>query len=112
LGLPPNASNSVFVEFWVNPDDLFRPAADCEIGDTSAQLSFPDNATAEYKAWFDSNIIYSYYPMQYPWTRLGYTYDWGSSESHVGLSEFVLAQNSTVTVKSVTPTGEYLKGNP
>jgi len=112
LGLPPNASNSVFVEFWVNPDDLFRPAADCEIGDTVAQLSFPDNATAEYKAWFDSNIIYSYYPMQYPWTRLGYTYDWGSSGSHVGLSEFVLAQNSTVTVKSVTPTVEYLKGTP
>ncbi len=25
-----------------------------------------------------------------PWTQLGYTYDWGNSKSHVGLSEFVL----------------------
>ncbi|MBF0495604.1 MAG: hypothetical protein HQK58_03355 [Deltaproteobacteria bacterium] len=26
----------------------------------------------------------------YPWTRLGYTYDWGNAENHVGLSEFVI----------------------
>ncbi|MDY0038965.1 MAG: hypothetical protein RBS57_01540 [Desulforhabdus sp.] len=26
----------------------------------------------------------------YPWTRLGYTYDWGSMVKHVGLSEFVI----------------------
>lgn len=25
-----------------------------------------------------------------PWTRLGYTYDWGVSDNHVGLSEFIL----------------------
>lgn len=26
----------------------------------------------------------------YPWTRLGYTYDWGNPDDHVGLSEFVV----------------------
>jgi len=26
----------------------------------------------------------------WPWTRLGYTYDWGNSPDHVGLSEFIL----------------------
>ena len=26
----------------------------------------------------------------YPWTRLGYTYDWGNSQDHAGVSEFVL----------------------
>lgn len=110
LGLPPNASNTVFVELWVSPSDLFRPSPDCEIGDTTAQLDFPTNTTAEYKAWFDSNIIYSYYPMNYPWTRLGYTYDWGSS-NHIGLSEYIIVQNATVTVKSVTSTEEYLRIN-
>jgi hypothetical protein len=108
LGMPANTSNPYFVELWVNPQSLFRPAPDNEITDTTANLTFPANATAEYKAWFNSNIIYSYYPMKYPWTRLGYTYDWGSS-NHVGLSEFILTQNSTATVKSVTPTGDYLK---
>ena len=28
--------------------------------------------------------------MLYPWTRLGYTYDWGNPRNLVGLSEFVL----------------------
>jgi hypothetical protein len=108
LGLPSNNSNSYFVEMWVNPQSLFRPTPDNEIDDTTAQLTFPASATADYRTWFNSNIIYSYYPEKYPWTRLGYTYDWGNSFSHVGLSEFVLKQNSIVTVKSVTPIEEYL----
>lgn len=112
LGLPANTSNSYFVELWVNPQSLFRPSPDNEITDTTAALTFPSNATADYKVWFNNNIIYSYYPMKYPWTRLGYTYDWGNTTNHVGLSEFVLRQNSTVTVKSVTPTTEYLRSNP
>ncbi len=112
LGLPPTSGSTYFVELWVNPQSLFRPSPDNEITDTVATLTFPSNATADYKAWFNNNIIYSYYPMKYPWTRLGYTYDWGNTANHVGLSEFILRQNSTVTVKSVTPTTEYLQSNP
>lgn len=108
LGLPANTSNTYFVELWVKPQDLFRPAPDNEVTDTTAKLNFPANATASYKQWFNGNIIGSYYPMAYPWTRLGYTYDWGDSKTHIGLSEFVIEQNATVTVKSVTPTVQYL----
>ncbi len=108
LGLPANTSNCYFVELWVNPESLFRPAPDNEITDTTASLTFPSNVTADYKAWYNGNIIYSYYPYNFPWTRLGYTYDWGNSASHVGLSEYVLRQNSTAIVKSITSTNEYL----
>lgn len=108
LGLPPNSSSTYFVELWVSPQSLFRPTPDNEITDTTAQLDFPSSATSAYKDWFNGNIVYSYYPQRYPWTRLGYTYDWGSSASHVGLSEFVLRQNSTVFVKSVNPVNDYL----
>jgi hypothetical protein len=111
LGMPANTTNTYFVELWVHPQSLFRPTPDNEIDDSTVGLTFPANATAEYKAWFNSNIINSYYPMKYPWSRLGYTYDWGST-NHVGLSEFILKQNSTITVKSVTPTVEYLKSSP
>ena len=106
-----NSSDTYFVELWVHPQSLFRPSPDNEINDTSATLNFPASATADYKAWFNNNIIYSYYPMKFPLTRLGYTYDWGS-QNHVGLSEFVLKQNSKVTVNSVMPTADYLRGNP
>lgn len=30
---------------------------------------------------------------EYPWTRMGYTYDWGDSD-HVGVSEFILVPNT------------------
>jgi hypothetical protein len=112
LGLPENSTGEYFVEMWVNPQTLFRPTPDNEITDTTAQLTFPASATSEDKTWFNTNIIYSYFPEKYPWTRLGYTYDWGSSNSHIGLSEFVLKQNSIVVVESVTPTSEYLLSNP
>ncbi len=112
LGLPANNTGEYFVEMWVNPQMLFRPTPDNEITDTTAQLTFPASATSEYKIWFNSNIIYSYFPEKYPWTRLGYTYDWGNSNAHIGLSEFVLKQNSIVLVKSVTPATEYLNNSP
>jgi hypothetical protein len=112
LGLPANNTGEYFVEFWVNPQLLFRPTPDNEITDTTAQLTFPSSTTPEYTIWFNNNIIYSYFPEKYPWTRLGYTYDWGNSNSHIGLSEFVVKQNSLVTVKSVTPITEYLYSNP
>ena len=109
LGLPPNTGNTYFVELWVQPQYLFRPTADSEITDITAQIALPASATTEYKEWFNGNIIYSYYPPRYPWTRLGYTYDWGNPDSQVGLSEFVIKQNALVEVKSVTPTVDYLK---
>ncbi len=111
LGLPSSNANTHFVEVWVNPQDLFRPAPDNEINDTTAQLNFPDSVTPEYKKWFNDNIIYSYFPYRYPWTRLGYTYDWGNSVSHVGLSEFVLKQNSIITVESSNPIEQYLSSS-
>ena len=35
LGLHPDWKYDVFVEMWVNPDDLFRPCVDTEITDTA-----------------------------------------------------------------------------
>ncbi len=109
LGLPPNTGNTYFVELWVQPQYLFRPTGDNEITDDTAQIALPESAASEYKKWFNDNIIYSYYPPRYPWTRLGYTYDWGNFDSYVGLSEFVITQNALVEVKSVTLTADYLK---
>lgn len=43
----------------------------------------------------------------YPWTRLGYTYDWGNAKSRVGLSEFVIRKGARLTVHSVSTTEGY-----
>lgn len=108
LGLPPDDGSTHCAEFWVSPDDLFRPAPDNEITDRTAGLDFPAATATWYKEWFNANIIYSYFPMRYPWTRLGYTYDWGNEESEIGLSEFVVMQNARIVVESVSTTLTYL----
>lgn len=123
MGLPPNDGKTKFVEIWARPIDLFRPSPDPEISDREAELDFPDSQFRIYSTdvyikegdtsyiyvdWFSYMISTSYSgdnPM--PWTRLGYTYNWGNNEGEIGLSEFVIKGDSTVGVKSVTPTMEY-----
>lgn len=108
LGLPPDSKDDYFAEVWVKPQDIFRPSPDNEINDTTAQLDFPSSVDPVYEKWFNDNIIGSYFPKKYPWTRLGYTYDWGNPYSHVGLSEFVIKNNSEIIVKSVQRTNDYI----
>jgi len=118
LGVPPEYAEEErsMVELWVAPGDMFRPCPDPEITDRECQTAFPAdpfrsfastelvrategpgwNVFMNYTGWFNNRKNYLYdnarnYPASepYPWTRLGYTYDWGSS-NHVGLSEFVV----------------------
>ncbi len=68
----------------------------------------------DYKGWFTNRKEYIYSGTNpYPWTGLGYTYDWGNPAGHVGLSEFVIhgktedCKGVSVGIKSVTPTAAY-----
>ena len=103
LGLPPDTVKSRFVEILVYPYDLFRPSPDPEITDHEAELSFPEstflNVSDEYKKWFNEQKAGLYGQDGYPWTRLGYTYDWGNPDSEVGLSEFVIENGSIIEIK-------------
>lgn len=117
LGLPPNSVYSYFVEFWVKPADLFRPCPDEEITDKKCDICFPANADSAHVAWINDNRISRYYQcdlyQQYPWTQLGYTYDWNPKDKlHFGLSEFVIAANSKIVVNAIYRTEDYLKLEP
>ncbi|MBI1387599.1 MAG: hypothetical protein GC154_04050 [bacterium] len=106
LGLPPHNGKTLIVEFWVDPADLFRPAPDPSIDGVSSSFEFPPGVDPAYRDWFDSLKASSYGADGYPWTRLGYTYDWGG-ETEEGLSEFVIRMNAVVDVKAVYSTEEY-----
>jgi hypothetical protein len=101
------------VEFWVRPQDLFRPCPDNEIDDSRCGLEFPDTVSREYRAWFDSSRIESYYGSgriysKYPWTQLGYTYDWSAqNKKHIGLSEFVIDRYKSVVVDTIFSLQDY-----
>lgn len=110
--LPPTAQDNsrYFVEMWVKPGDMFRPCPDAEIDDTSCSLTFPASATNEHKNWINANYAYSYGFWQqnhYPWTGLGYTYDWCNAETHVGASEFVIRAGSVVNVTGLIQRDTY-----
>jgi hypothetical protein len=114
LGLPPGAGKTKFVELWVKPKDLFRPSPDPEISDHEAGLDFPVSdefvkVDREYKRWFNCLKEKSYGKDGYPWTRLGYTYDWGNPDNEIGLSEFVVRKGATVEIQSVWPTLDYCR---
>jgi len=111
LGLPPDDTKTRFVEFWASPDDLFRPAPDPEVTDHEAELSFPRSSrfvtvSEDHRQWIEALQKESYGKKGYPWTRLGYTYDWGG-KTEVGESEFVISKGAEVEIHSVTRTEEY-----
>lgn len=115
LGLPPDTAYDRFVELWVDPEDLFRPTPDPEITDHEAELDFPRSrafltVNQDYVAWFEQLKQTSYGPDGYPWTRLGYTYDWGDPKHEIGLSEFVIRKGATVEVRRVVGTRAYFAG--
>lgn len=114
LGLPPTAEKTWFVEIWVDPKDLFRPSPDPEITDHEAELDFTLSGrfvtvSEDYKRWFHEKENSSYGESGYPWTRLGYTYDWGNPDSEIGLSEFVIREDATIEIHSVKKTLEYCR---
>ncbi|MBN1938390.1 MAG: hypothetical protein JW843_02310 [Candidatus Aminicenantes bacterium] len=82
-------------EAWIFPRDANPFLA------LRTDVYFKDSAWTQaltYNEWFSAraDTIYAIgdendpWSWGWPWTRLGYTYDWGNSIDHVGLSEFVL----------------------
>ena len=143
LGLPPEpaerSAQRQVVEIWVDPQFLFRPSPDPEISDREAELSFRTASEfilvpIAYQHWFyaqyDQRYQYQGQPiaidgaeppsaLPYPWTQLGYTYDWGDRAdwarldgdrpANVGLSEFVIRQWSPIAVQATHPTDDYCR---
>jgi hypothetical protein len=106
LGVHDNEGYTRFSAFWVSPDDVIRPAY---ITDVTEQMKNDySNVTDEaYKEWFNNNIIWSYFESDYPWTRLGYTYDWGGEDEY-GLTEFVIFDGSKVEIEFTYTTAEFV----
>ena len=136
LGLPPGGQRDVFVELWVDPTDLFRPCPDPEISDHECQVEIPVvdrdeqrpwdcrdrsqvsgryvTVSPDHLQWMCLNWRLSYgsdKPFDnYPWTALGYTYDWGNPEDPRGPSEYVSFKGNEVIFHSLTPTELYCSG--
>lgn len=129
LGLPPAASKTHFIEMEIaTPADgisLFRPCGNPDVTTTSCTPGGPvkcdlDDTNCHRHADFFVNQYYSSYgtarPVEYPWTSLGYTFDWAHKPAglgsrfdfvQVGESEYVVPPGTTLKLVSITPTGRY-----
>lgn len=118
LGLPPvnSHTNTHIAEIWVPIDSLQRPAGNPDISTTSASEVLISTVPPSYSNWFNNYIIYAYYhtltsatDFHYPWTRLGYTYDWAPGSREVGLSEYVLRAKTGCWVNKTRSAGNYFR---
>ncbi|MEM6480172.1 MAG: hypothetical protein AAF647_14195, partial [Pseudomonadota bacterium] len=132
LGLPPGSTNSHFVTFEVSADGagaaIFRPCGNSATDTTTCSVGQPAQCAAgDTTCEAHSDFFYRQYynafgtehPVEYPWTSLGYTFDWAptavgfSGETgyvRVGESEYVIPSGTTVKVSSVVTTKAYCGG--
>jgi hypothetical protein len=115
LGLPPTAHYGQFVEMTVARQDVFRPCPNPDPTSLHCDELFPPEVPAEHVVFLATQIVHSYrLPDGYPFTRLGYTYDWSphATPTHYGASEFVLKKGTAAHVTSLTPTRDYCRPPP
>jgi hypothetical protein len=123
LGLQPDAKFQYFVTMTVSASDVFRPATDpttttqwpcSDSKDPACGEVFPDWATSDHIKWIANQMLTSYVISEshtgaysYPWTRLGYTYDWKPGADRYGASEYVIRPGAVVVVKNKEPYASY-----
>jgi len=109
LGLPLNSTEKRnFVILDVDAKSLFRPCANPSLQADRCTATFPEGVTQDHYKWFAEQTARSYQMQSgFPWTRLGYTYNWKEGESEVGVAEFVVKKGSKVFAISVVETASY-----
>jgi len=121
LGLPPGSSKSAFVEIVIRDPsrtkNLFRPCANPAVTTNTCGVDPPADVIRErHRNWFYRQYYYSFGAAQsdrYPWTGLGYTFDWAGAEAgqsgfvEQGESEFVIPQGAAIRIESAVGTLDY-----
>ena len=111
LGLPLDSSGKrSFVVLEVDADSLFRPCANPSLQARECSSRFPKDVSPEHISWYAHHSALSYkFEKGYPWTRLGYTYNWKLGADEVGVAEFVVKKGSKAEVLSVEDSISYCK---
>lgn len=108
MGLPDTIDYTHFSYIWVEPKALLRPAYQTDVTLNEMTFSFKESTDETYRSWFAEQMREAY-PHQYPWTRLGYTYDWADNGTCYGLTEFIIPKGTSVEVKQTLSNKEFLK---
>ncbi len=108
IAFAPDSEHTTVTGLWVDPQNVKRPAYQSDPTIEDMSNSFDENVDEDFKSWFDDNTLWSYYYGEYPWTRLGYTYDWADNDTEYGMTEFIVEDGAEVTVEFTETTEEFL----
>lgn len=123
FGLPPANNKTTFLRIRLArpiEDVIFRPCMNPSASSTNCPLGPPAQADPQHANWIYRQYYFSFgqaRPSSYPWTSLGYTFDWaprihaaGDTEfQKYGESEFVIRQGAPIEVLGAQTTAEYCK---
>ena len=112
LGMPYTKNYTTITALWVDADLVYRPAYETDPNKamtTTLVTTGDDDFDTMYKEWFDGNIIWSYFDSAFPWTRLGYTYDWYDNGKEYGLSEFLIFSGAKVKIEYTYSVDEFVE---
>jgi hypothetical protein len=119
LGLSPASSKAYFVRLRLDHPDssvVFRPCSDPAPDEGKCSVGPPAKASTEYQQWFLNQYYGSYgrsLISEFPWTALGYTFDWAPVRSNpsgfqrLGESEFVVRKGASIEILDSVPTVQY-----
>lgn len=110
LGITPEENYTHISAFWSDPKDIRRPAYQTDTAKQVTEDVLDGSALDGLSDWFCGNIVSSYYigKTKYPWTRLGYTYDWVDNGKEYGLTEFLVLKDSKATVEFTKTIPEFV----
>lgn len=117
LGLHTNQKFDKFVTMEVKHNDVYRPAVNhdptmtlpcaCPVTVKCGE-EFLANVDNKHIRWMADQMLSSYVISEsslitsgYPWTRLGYTYDWKPGSNRYGASEYVIRNGAKITVTEI-----------
>lgn len=120
LGLPPGSNKTMFLEIRLPHPDLkviFRPCLHPETNAANCPAGPPgDDVPEAHRNWFYQQYYSAYgisLPRSFPWTALGYTFDWARAPGgtgtfqRVGESEFVIRKGAPIEILRAIPTAQY-----
>jgi hypothetical protein len=121
IGLPPDADIPRVITLQVQASDVFRPAVDPTITTTypcsvpaggpipkDCGNVFPTNTSPAHYAWMASSAFSLHeVPDGYPWTHLGYTYNWAPGQDRYGASEYVIRTGAQPIIMAITTPEQY-----
>lgn len=123
LGLKAEKNYTWIMEAWVDPQRLQRPCSDPSVVDANCserrEVVCQSKDCADFKSWFEGYFKQTQETGDYPFTGLGYTFDWAPESKATatpgrGATEFVMMPGTSYEIVEAggRPLTEYCGRKP